>query len=91
MSYSVACPAALPADVVPGCGRTPGTFWSQDDAQLATMLVTTWALQTGRIPPRRPPDQLSAEELIEFWADDAWAAVTPDATANSAPITLQEG
>ncbi|MEU7694968.1 hypothetical protein OHB01_20975 [Microbispora hainanensis] len=34
------------------------------------LLVSTWVLATGRIPPDRPPCELSSSELIEFWADD---------------------
>ncbi|KAB8189658.1 hypothetical protein FH608_039430 [Nonomuraea phyllanthi] len=33
-------------------------------------LLTTWVLATGRTPPAGRPDDLSAEELIDFWADD---------------------
>ncbi|WP_424533767.1 hypothetical protein ACOZ38_25880 [Sphaerisporangium viridialbum] len=40
------------------------------DEELLVLLVTTWAIRTGRIPPARPPGQLTAEELMEFWADD---------------------
>ncbi|MEU6408697.1 hypothetical protein [Microbispora sp. NPDC046933] len=37
------------------------------------LLVSTWVLATGRIPPDRPPGELSCAELIEFWADDRTA------------------
>ncbi|MEU7990630.1 hypothetical protein AB0B56_37820 [Streptosporangium canum] len=53
-----------------------------DDDQLLILLVTTWALATGRIPPNRPADQLTPEELITFWADEH--------TAGKAPASPQE-
>ena len=40
------------------------------DEQLLVTLVTTWVLVTGRTPPARRPDDLTPEELIDFWADD---------------------
>jgi hypothetical protein len=41
------------------------------DEFLAAVLIRMWALASGRILRRDvPPDQLSTEELIEFWADD---------------------
>ena len=41
------------------------------DEVLAAVLIRMWALASGRTLPRDvPPDQLSAEELIDFWADD---------------------
>jgi hypothetical protein len=43
-----------------------------DDELIAFMLIRIWALTTGRTLRRDvPPDQLSAEELIDFWADPA--------------------
>ncbi|MFF0309872.1 hypothetical protein ACFYSC_20790 [Streptosporangium sp. NPDC004379] len=48
-----------------------------DDDQLLILLVTTWALTTGRIPPNRPSDRLTREELIEFWADEHTAGTVP--------------
>jgi hypothetical protein len=41
------------------------------DDVLAAVLIRMWALASGRTLRRDvPPDQLSAEELIAFWADD---------------------
>jgi hypothetical protein len=41
------------------------------DEQLARILVLMWSLASGRrLRPGVRPDELSAEELIEFWADD---------------------
>src|ERR1700685_4399071 len=41
------------------------------DEVLAAVLIRMWALASGRTLRRDvPPDQLSAEELIAFWADD---------------------
>ncbi|GAA5074203.1 hypothetical protein HNP84_009468 [Thermocatellispora tengchongensis] len=40
-----------------------------DDDLLLILLVTTWALRSGRIPPGTPPGRLGADELIAFWAD----------------------
>ncbi|MEV4165519.1 hypothetical protein [Nonomuraea dietziae] len=42
----------------------------REDEWLLNVLVTTWALTTGRLPPRGRPEALSRDELIEFWADD---------------------
>jgi hypothetical protein len=43
-----------------------------DDELIAYMLIRIWALFTGRTLRRDvPPDQLSEEELIDFWADPA--------------------
>jgi hypothetical protein len=39
------------------------------DDHLALMLMTVWALSTGRRLPDRPPWLLSEEELITFWAE----------------------
>lgn len=45
-------------------------FQSEDDL-LAFLLVNTWTLITGRVLRSDvPPTELSAEELIDFWADD---------------------
>jgi hypothetical protein len=41
-----------------------------DDELIAYMLIRIWALATGRTLRRDvPPEQLSEEELIDFWAD----------------------
>ncbi|MER7212500.1 hypothetical protein [Streptosporangium sp. NPDC000239] len=53
--------------------RTPGR--DPEDDRLLALLVTTWVLVTGRVPPDRPFDELSADELFDFWADDQTAEV----------------
>jgi hypothetical protein len=41
-----------------------------EQALLALTLITTWALATGRtLRSDVPPDQVTEDELIEFWAD----------------------
>jgi hypothetical protein len=40
------------------------------DERLLVTLLTTWVLATGRTPPAVRPDDLTPEELIDFWADD---------------------
>lgn len=40
------------------------------DEHLLVTLLTTWVLATGRTPPAARPDDLTPEELIDFWADD---------------------
>lgn len=41
-----------------------------DDQALALSLVTTWATRTGRMLRPVPVSELTAEELVDFWADD---------------------
>lgn len=46
-----------------------------EDELLALLLINTWTLTTGRILRSDvPPQQLRADELIEFWADDDTAS-----------------
>jgi hypothetical protein len=41
------------------------------DDLLATLLIHSWMVATGRtLRADVPPPELSAEELIDFWADD---------------------
>jgi hypothetical protein len=47
--------------------------WTQLEEELRGLLMATWAIRTGRSIPRRPLDELSARELIEFWADEQTA------------------
>ena len=43
----------------------------EDDDLLAAVFIRMWALASGRSLPRDvPPDELTPEELIAFWADD---------------------
>jgi hypothetical protein len=42
-----------------------------EDAPLARVLITSWSLATGRtLRSDVPPQQLTEDELIAFWADD---------------------
>lgn len=51
------------------------TAATTEDALLAAILIRMWALASGRSLPREvPPGELTAEELITFWADDFSAA-----------------
>lgn len=48
---------------------TPGA--PSDEERLAWLLVRMWSLASGRtVRADVPPDQLTEEELIGFWADD---------------------
>jgi hypothetical protein len=50
--------------------ESPGVPDSDDDL-LATLLIRSWMVATGRtLRDDVPPPELSAEELIDFWADD---------------------
>ncbi len=50
---------------------TPGCWHNGEDAVLASILINTWTLATGRVLRSDvPPDELSQDELIAFWADD---------------------
>jgi hypothetical protein len=54
------------------------------DEVLAAVLIRMWALASGRTLRRDvPPDQLSPEELIAFWADD----MTPRAGRHAKAVT----
>jgi hypothetical protein len=41
-----------------------------DDHILAMALITIWATRTGRMLRAVPISELSAGELVAFWADD---------------------
>jgi len=42
-----------------------------DDELIGALLVRMWMLASGReLRTDVPPDQLTEEELIRFWADD---------------------
>jgi hypothetical protein len=51
---------------------TPRNTPSDDeDPLLARLLITSWSLATGRtLRSDVPPQQLTEDELIAFWADD---------------------
>ncbi|GAA3413062.1 hypothetical protein [Streptosporangium vulgare] len=71
MAHALASPVFLRVTATrPGSPPPP---WVHNDDQLLTLLVTVWSLTTGRVPPRRPTDELTATELIAFWADDQTA------------------
>jgi hypothetical protein len=61
-------PPIVPLQVWPDPGLE-APFW-RADAALARSLFTTWAIRTGRALRLVPVAELTAEELIEFWADD---------------------
>lgn len=63
-------PAPLPRQD-PGLAQRPAQQ-AADDETLAAMYVRMWTLATGRtLQPGVKPDQLTADELIEFWDDVA--------------------
>ena len=41
-----------------------------EDELLARVLITSWSLTTGRTLRGVPPQTLTQDELISFWADD---------------------
>jgi hypothetical protein len=47
------------------------------DELLARVLITSWSLATGRTLRGAPPQFLSEDELINFWADDHIPAPRP--------------
>jgi hypothetical protein len=50
-----------------------------DHTQLARVLISTWALHTGRVLRGDvPPDELPVDDLIDFWADPLLADPMPD-------------
>jgi hypothetical protein len=68
MSNSTTSGGASPPSSAPGSPPHPDDL---DDEFLAAILIRMWALASGRtLRVDVPPDQLSTEELITFWADD---------------------
>ena len=68
-----AADSAATGDAIAGTGTTPLGAPAPDtaDEDLARMLVLMWSFITRRrLRPGARPEELSAEELIEFWADD---------------------
>ena len=58
-------------------GAKPGRGFSSravrlanEDELLARVLITSWSLATGRTLRAVPPQSLTEDELISFWADD---------------------
>jgi hypothetical protein len=60
--------------IIRDCAAQSGSSRSEidgDDGELAALFIRMWSLASGRAVPRDvPPDQLTEEELIGFWADD---------------------
>jgi hypothetical protein len=52
--------------------RHNGRTWAKPTRRpvLALALITIWATRTGRMLRAAPISELSAEELVAFWADD---------------------
>jgi hypothetical protein len=71
--FGVPCASKSAAIVRPeAAGNAPG---HADDDLLARLLITSWTLATGRtLRVGIPPQLLSEDELISFWADDLMAA-----------------
>lgn len=57
-----------------------------DDELLARVLITNWALATGRVLRGDvPPQMLSAGELLDFWADEQMTADLAARTGELSP------
>jgi hypothetical protein len=72
-------PSGPPADAATGRAssvRLRARRHSQaEDDLLVFLLINTWTLTTGRtLRSDVPPAQLTEDELIEFWADGAFAS-----------------
>ena len=50
---------------------------ANEDDLLARVLITSWSLATGRTLRAVPPQSLTEDELISFWADDHIPAPRP--------------
>jgi hypothetical protein len=55
------------------------------DEFVARLLIDIWTLATGRTLRDVPPQELSAEELIEFWSDDNLAENGPSSRRSAQP------
>jgi len=61
-----------------------------DDELLARVLISTWALATGRILRGDvPPQMLSASELLDFWADEQMTADHAAGAGHLSPVGPQ--
>jgi len=74
VTASSASPASTGEASVPSQDRSPAP-WSAaqptDDDTLAAIYIRMWSLATGRrLEPSVRPEDLTASELIDFWADD---------------------
>ena len=57
-----------------------------DDENLACLLITSWTLITGRtLRGDVPPQMLSTDELISFWADQQVTSDELPSADNAAP------
>lgn len=70
---SAPAPDAAVQSLSPVSRRASRHAQAEDDL-LASLLISTWMLITGRtLRSDVPPGQLTESELIEFWADDGAA------------------
>jgi hypothetical protein len=81
-------PLPCPPSVAPEAGAPPdaeqATALDPADEQLVGVLVRMWSLASGRrLRPGTRPDQLSPDELMNFWADDLAPAIGRHARAQA--------
>lgn len=58
-----------------------------DDRQFARVLILMWSLASGRRPRLDvPPDHLTEDELVAFWADDFERPSGRHARPDSSPV-----
>jgi hypothetical protein len=84
MSQPEASPPASAAlcGAGPGPARDPRTGTepapqTADDSTIAAMYVRMWSLATGRrLQPCAKPEQLTPDELVDFWSDDLLSPVS---------------
>jgi hypothetical protein len=70
----------------PGIGEHGTDAADRADDLLAAILITNWALATGRtLPAGISPRSLSEEDLISFWADDRMASASGAVPGASQP------
>jgi hypothetical protein len=58
------------ADVIGAVAEQDERAMSLEDRAIALLLVSAWAIRTGRVLRPVPFNELTAEELVNFWADD---------------------
>jgi hypothetical protein len=61
------------------------------DELLGFLLISTWSLTTGRqLRCDVPPEELTEQELIDFWADDQlWPAIGVGRSLCAVPVNLR--
>ena len=75
---------------VPRVHLTTSADADVDEDVLADILICMWALASGRFLSRGVrPDQLSEDELINFWADDFTPAVGRHAAGPAGQHTIR--